>query len=59
MLDRIFRHCDGLEDSWWIIILFVLFLGFSDCWCDMDICDWIPFLIILLIVCSFEDLRSC
>lgn len=53
MLDRFFGE-DGFFGacSWWIIILFFLFLAFGDRWCDIDIMDWIPFLIILLIVCS-------
>ena len=54
MLDRFFGGGDGCfgADSWWIIILFFLFLAFQDCWSDIEICDWIPFLILLLIVCS-------
>ncbi|OPJ56497.1 hypothetical protein [Alkalithermobacter paradoxus] len=45
-------------DGWWIIVLLFLFLVFQDC---TDICmeDWIPFLIILLILCSCEDLGCC
>ncbi|MCH1959344.1 MULTISPECIES: hypothetical protein [Romboutsia] len=38
--------------GWWIIILFFLFLVFQECWSDICITDWIPFLILLLIVCS-------
>ncbi|HBN6253142.1 TPA: hypothetical protein NRK34_003737, partial [Clostridioides difficile] len=37
---------------WWIIVLFFLFLAFEDCWRDIDIMSWIPFLILLLITCS-------
>lgn len=60
MLDRFFGGCEdgGLFGAgWWIIILFFLFLAFQDCWAEIDICDWIPFLILLLIVCScgFDD----
>lgn len=63
MLDRFFGGCgcDGgfFGMGWWIIILFFLFLAFQDCWADIDICSWIPFLILLLIACScggfFED----
>ena len=36
----------------WIIVLFYLFLAFQDSWTDIDICAWIPFLILLLIVCG-------
>ena len=36
--------------GWWIIVLFFLFLAFQDSWTDIDICAWIPFLILLLIV---------
>ena len=53
MLDRLFGGCDGFFGTgWWIIILFFLFLAFQDCWADIDICAWIPFLILLLIVCA-------
>ncbi|KAB1917432.1 hypothetical protein F8186_05655, partial [Clostridioides difficile] len=38
--------------GWWIIVLFFLFLAFEDCWRDIDIMSWIPFLILLLITCS-------
>ncbi|MGL5651618.1 MAG: hypothetical protein ACRDDE_07670 [Paraclostridium sp.] len=51
MLDRLF----GGEDfgcGWVIIVLFFLFLAFGDCWAELDICAWIPFLIVLLILCS-------
>ncbi|CEP79345.1 hypothetical protein QJR30_02445 [Paraclostridium sordellii] len=41
--------CGG---AWWIIVLFFLFLAFQECWADICITDWIPFLILLLIVCS-------
>ena len=43
-----------LDRFWWIIILFFLFLAFGDSWADFDICAWIPFLILLLIVCASE-----
>ena len=54
MLDRFFGNCEGgfFGAGWWIIILFFLILAFQDCWEDIDICAWIPFLILLLIVCS-------
>ncbi len=56
MLDRFFGGCgcDGgfFGAGWWIIILFFLFLAFQDCWSEIDICAWIPFLILLLIVCA-------
>ncbi|OPJ56498.1 hypothetical protein [Alkalithermobacter paradoxus] len=46
-------------DGWWIIILFALFLIFQDCLDDICMEDWIPFLVILLIVCSCEELGDC
>ena len=61
MLDRFFGGaCDGFCGGcgWWIIILFFLFLAFGDCWNEFDLCTWIPFLILLLIVIScagFDD----
>ena len=56
MLDRLFGNCD-CGGGIWIVVLFFLFLVFSDCWCDIDIVAWIPFLILLLIVCAcgFEN----
>ena len=51
MLDRFFGDC-GFGGAWWIIVLFFLFLAFGDSWCDIDIIAWIPFLILLLILCS-------
>ena len=51
MLDRFFGDC-GFGGAWWIIVLFFLFLAFQDCFADICITDWIPFLILLLIVCS-------
>lgn len=54
MLDGFFNG-----GAWWIIILFFLFLAFGESWGEIDIMAWIPFLIILLIICScgglFED----
>lgn len=58
MLDRFFGGCeDGgfFGAGWWIIILFFLFLAFQDCWAEMDLCAWIPFLILLLILCECGD----
>ena len=55
MLDRLFGDC-GFGEAWWIIVLFFLFLAFGDCWNDLDIMAWIPFLILLLIVCASGDL---
>ncbi|RDY27203.1 hypothetical protein CHL78_010445 [Romboutsia weinsteinii] len=53
MLDRFFGECGiGGGCGWWIIVLFFLFLAFQECWQDFDICTWIPFLILLLIVCG-------
>ena len=53
-LSRIFGGCDGFfgGGAWWIIVLFFLFLAFGDTWVDIDIMAWIPFLILLLIVCG-------
>ena len=53
MLDRLFGG-DGFFGAgvWWIIVLFFLFLAFGDSWVDIDIMAWIPFLIVLLILCS-------
>ncbi|KXZ40215.1 hypothetical protein SAMN05661008_00233 [Alkalithermobacter thermoalcaliphilus JW-YL-7 = DSM 7308] len=45
-------------DGWWIIVLLFLFLAFQDC-TDISIEDWIPFLIILLILCSCDELGDC
>mgnify|MGYP003375691505 CR=1 FL=1 len=56
MLERIFG--DNVffgGGAWWIIVLFFLFLAFGDTWVDIDISAWIPFLILLLIVCSSID----
>lgn len=56
MLDRFFGEegCFG-GGSWWIIVLFFLFLAFGEGWGEIEIMDWIPFLIILLILCSCGD----
>ena len=53
MLERLFGN-DGFfgAGAWWIIVLFFLFLAFQECWSEICITDWIPFLILLLIVCS-------
>ena len=53
MLDRLFGNngCFG-GGAWGIIVLFFLFLAFGDCWDELCITDWIPFLILLLILCS-------
>jgi hypothetical protein len=50
-LTRMF-DCFGGGGGWWIIVLFFLFLVFQECWSEICITDWIPFLILLLIVCS-------
>ncbi|RDY25233.1 hypothetical protein CHL78_019210 [Romboutsia weinsteinii] len=49
-LTRMFDCFGG--GGWWIIVLFFLFLAFQECWSEICITDWIPFLILLLIVCS-------
>ena len=53
MLERLFGN-DGFfgAGAWWIIVLFFLFLAFQECWSEICISDWIPFLIVLLILCS-------
>jgi hypothetical protein len=56
MLDRLFGEEGVFAGGWWIIILFFLFLAFGETWVDFDISAWIPFLIVLLIVCSCGDL---
>ncbi|MEG2416716.1 MAG: hypothetical protein RSB12_04590 [Peptostreptococcaceae bacterium] len=43
---------NGSGSGWWVIVLFFLFLVFQDSWTDICVTDWIPFLILLLIVCS-------
>lgn len=53
MLDRLFGGSGGFfGGAWWIIILFFLFLAFGETWSEIEIVEWIPFLILLLIVCS-------
>lgn len=52
-LTRMFSCFGG--SGWWIIVLFFLFLAFQECWADISITDWIPFLILLLIVCSCNN----
>jgi len=42
--------------AWWIIVLFFLFLAFGECWREIDIMAWIPFLILLLITCSCGEM---
>jgi hypothetical protein len=50
MLERFFGDDGFFGCGWVIIVLFFLFLAFGDCWEDLDICAWIPFLILLLII---------
>lgn len=59
-LSRVFDSV-GEKSSWWIIILFFLFLVFQESFSEICITDWIPFLILLLIICSFksEDNITC
>ena len=52
MLDRLFGCNGAFGGSWWIIVLFFLFLAFGETWCEIDMMSWIPFLILLLITCS-------
>ncbi len=42
-------------EGWWIIGLFFLFIIFQDTWRDIEIEDWIPFLILVLILCACDD----
>lgn len=56
-LTRMFHSLGGT--GWWIIVLFFLFLVFQECWADISIADWIPFLIILLILCSCGVYDDC
>lgn len=53
-LTRVFDCFGG--GGWWIIVLFFLFLVFQESWNEICITDWIPFLILLLIVCSCGEL---
>ena len=50
-MSRFFNDFDG----WWIIVLFFLFLVFQDCWDEISLGEWIPFLILLLILICFQD----
>ena len=50
MLDRLFGEDGFFGCGWVIIVKFFLFLAFGDCWEELDICAWIPFLILLLIL---------
>jgi len=50
-----FRDFDG----WWIIVLFFLFLVFQDALDEICLSDWIPFLILLLILIAFDDGDCC
>ncbi|HSQ89883.1 hypothetical protein [Romboutsia sp.] len=57
MLDRFFGEGGCFDGgAWWIIVLFFLFLAFQEQWREICIQDWIPFLILLLIVCASGDL---
>ena len=61
MLDRLFGGC-GCEGGFggiWIIVLFFIFLAFQECWEEICITDWIPFLILLLIVMSCGCMDEC
>ncbi|CAH2214341.1 hypothetical protein [Tepidibacter aestuarii] len=46
-------------DGWWIIALFFLFVLFQDTISDVDICDWIPFLILVMILCACDEFDCC
>ncbi len=54
MLDRFFGDEGFCGGGWLIIVLFFLFLAFGDCWKELDISAWIPFLILLLIIVSCD-----
>ena len=60
-LTRFFGDNGFCGGAWWIIVLFFLFLAFQECWSEICITDWIPFLILLLIVCSCGEIgdRDC
>jgi hypothetical protein len=59
-LTRIFNNVGGFNGgAWWIIILFFLFLAFQECLSEICITDWIPFLIVLLILCSCGNGDDC
>lgn len=57
MLERFFGE-DGFMCGCgiWIIVLFFLFLAFQDSCVDIDLAAWIPFLILLLIVCGAGEM---
>lgn len=42
-------------DGWWIIVLFFLFLVFQDTLDEICLSDWIPFLILILILLCVDD----
>ncbi len=48
--------CFGNFDGWWILVLFFLFIIFQECMDDICIQDWIPFLILILILCTCDCL---
>ena len=41
--------------GWLIIVIFFIFLVFQECLDEIEIADWIPFLILLLILCTCND----
>jgi hypothetical protein len=49
-MSRFFDDFDG----WWLIVLFFLFLVFQDTLDEICLSDWIPFLILLLILVAFD-----
>lgn len=57
LFDQIACWFEGIEDIFlgkgvWIVVLVGLFVLFRDQFEDIELCDWIPFLIILLILCA-------
>ncbi|HSQ88145.1 hypothetical protein [Romboutsia sp.] len=55
-LTRVFDCFGG--GGWWIIVLFFLFMAFQESWSEICITDWIPFLILLLILCACGGLAE-
>ena len=54
MLERLFGDEGFAGCGRIIIVLSFLFIALGDCWAELDICAWIPFLIVLLILISCE-----
>ncbi len=48
--------CFSNFEGWWILALFFLFILFQECIDEICIQDWIPFLILILIISACDDL---